>query len=111
MNGVERSNDGVVLKSCPFCGGEAIKSAFSWGNIFDEFTIDCTVCGARTTVLKSEDAIEKWNNRKPLERVIERLEEYADDLKEEWDKYDNEDDFGGYCAVSRAIEIIKEELM
>lgn len=51
------------LKPCPFCGGEAIKSTFSWGNISDEYTIECTVCRARTTVLKLEQAIEVWNRR------------------------------------------------
>ena len=51
------------LKKCPFCGGEAIESAFSWGNITDEYTIQCTICGVRTTVLKKEEAIEAWNRR------------------------------------------------
>lgn len=51
------------LKPCPFCGVEAIKSAFSWGNISDEYTIQCTVCKVRTTVSKSEEAIKLWNRR------------------------------------------------
>ena len=60
------------LLSCPFCGGEAIKVAFTWANIADESTIDCTVCGARTKVLKTEEAIKKWNTRKPMERIDEQ---------------------------------------
>ena len=53
----------MELKPCPFCGGEAIKSAFCWANIADESTVECTVCGARTKVLKTEEAIEAWNRR------------------------------------------------
>lgn len=53
----------LELKPCPFCGGKAIKSAFSWGNIDDEYTIQCTVCGIRTTVSKLEEAIKLWNRR------------------------------------------------
>ena len=100
------------LAKCPFCGGEAIKSAFSWWNISDEFTIECTVCDARTTVLKSEEAIKAWNNRKPLERVIERLEEQAEECKKYWDEFDDEDAFGGMNAYMNSIAIIiKQEMM
>lgn len=69
------------LKPCPFCGGEAIKSAFSWGNIHDEYTIQCTVCGARTTVLKSEEATERWNTRKPMDNIVAELEKGLENLE------------------------------
>ena len=63
------------LLNCPFCGGEAIKVAFSWGAITDEYTIECKMCGTRTKVLKLEDAIKIWNTRKPMERIVEQLED------------------------------------
>ena len=63
------------LLPCPFCGGEAEKRAFTWANIADEVTIDCTICGVRTKVLKTEEAIKIWNTRKPMERILEQLEE------------------------------------
>ena len=105
-----------TLKTCPFCGGEAIKSAFSWGNISDEFTIECTVCDARTTVLKSEEAIKAWNTRKPLERVIERLETEGKLADEERDRCAREnplqfDRAVGYSnGIFNAIEFIKGEM-
>ena len=63
------------LRCCPFCGGEAIKVAFSWANISDESTIDCTICGARTKVLKTEEAIKQWNTRKPIDRIVDDMQE------------------------------------
>lgn len=64
------------LLPCPFCGGEAIKVPFTWACISDECTIECTMCGARTTVLHEEDAIKQWNTRKPMERIVEQLENH-----------------------------------
>jgi Lar family restriction alleviation protein len=59
----------IKLLPCPFCGGKAIKVAFSWGDITDECTIQCTECGARTTVLNSKEAIKRWNARKPIDAI------------------------------------------
>lgn len=70
------------LLPCPFCGGEAIKVAFTWVNIADESTIDCTICGARTKVLKTEEAIKSWNTRKPMERIVEQLEKNGQKMSE-----------------------------
>lgn len=103
------------LKRCPFCGGEVrfVKTGCSSRGKIGHLYCD----GCKESFFKNDrwhtesELYEKWNTRKPLERVIARLEEYANDLKEDWDKYDNEDDFGGYCAVSRAIEIIKQEMI
>ena len=69
----------IKLLPCPFCGGEAIKTAFSWGNISDEYSIKCTICGASTTVLKSEEVIKAWNTRKPIDDIVERLVEKSYD--------------------------------
>ena len=62
MNVVERSNDGVKLKKCPFCDNKT------------------------SSYRDKEIAIEKWNNRKPLERVIERLEEQAESAEKALEK-------------------------
>ena len=64
----------LELKPCPFCGGKAIKSAFSWGNIDDEYTIECTVCRVRTTVSKLEEAIKLWNRRVKNERICRKAD-------------------------------------
>ena len=68
------------LLPCPFCGGEATlrKSAFFTCKTFAK----CKKCGARTLEYSSasmEDAemnaIHSWNTRKPMERIVEQLEE------------------------------------
>ena len=45
-----------------------------------------------------------------IDNVVEKLEELAEDEKKDWQKYDEEQSFGGYCAYSRAIEILKGQL-
>jgi hypothetical protein len=58
----------------------------------------CKLAGCRT----QEEAIEEANTRKPMERIIERLEE-----KEE--HYLEMHDWNGQTAICDAIEIVKEE--
>lgn len=90
-----------LLLRCPFCGGEAKACEY--------YFIQCTKCGTSTlTHTNREEAINKWNTRKPMQEIIERLKEEKANLKEDWLKYDNEDDYGGYFATSRAIEIVKK---
>lgn len=94
MNGVERSNDGVTLRKCPFCGGEA-----RWATEHKHW-IECGVCGVESIYSEhSEDCIKAWNTRKPVERILERLEE---------EKSDWNDDYN--VPINKAIEIIKEEV-
>lgn len=113
------------LKKCPFCGGEAefyrtpIKSNGGW---CDSVVVRCKVCEARTNrVLYNAkkhpngeeyyEAQKTWNTRKPLERVIERLEEQEEECKKYWDEFDDEDAFGGMNAYMNSIAIIKQEMM
>lgn len=63
------------LKKCPFCGGEAlrVKRKREFPHIY---SIMCVNCHCRTSFEKSEDeAITFWNTRKPMERIVEQLEE------------------------------------
>ena len=50
------------LKKCPFCGGEADTE---WHHGY--FGVRCNGCGAEVTADGMNDAIYKWNKRKPLE--------------------------------------------
>ena len=85
MNGVERSNDGVMLRNCPFCSGEAefhrtpVKSNGGW---CDSVVVRCKVCEARTNRVlydakkhpndeEYEEALKVWNTRTPVDKVIE----------------------------------------
>jgi hypothetical protein len=97
------------LKKCPFCGGEATtyknKAGF-FGVMCKDTPFCCTMTGYNTR----EKAIEAWNTRKPVERVIERLEAFKETHAKMWDVYDDEVSFGKMSAFHEAIEILKEEV-
>ena len=105
------------LKKCPFCGGEAKLYGYT------AFWVCCEneECNVDSDVYESrEKAITTWNTRKPIERILERLEELRmaeyDDSDEEPVYTDAEDIFddgvsnGKFRAYHKAIEIIKEEI-
>lgn len=109
------------LKKCPFCGGEA-KIDKTTSNAVE---VACSECSASTPLFWAfiggkEKAIEAWNTRKPMERILEQLEELRmaeyDDSDEEPKYEDGEDIFddgvssGKFIAYRNAIEIIKEEM-
>ena len=63
------------LKPCPFCGGEA-KVAHEYTEEWKLEYVMCFRCGCSTPSAISEDTvIQIWNTRKPMERIMERLEE------------------------------------
>lgn len=107
------------LKRCPFCGGEAerIKRESNFPYIYG---IWCMDCNCRTSFEKSEEiAIEKWNNRKPVDDVLERLEKLVERHMNNSEKaaelgkaYEKHMIFNGAKgnAFEEAIEIIKEGL-
>lgn len=119
------------IKKCPFCGGEVKLMAIA-GEPFpptyevelDKITSDsddicyihCPTCGVnwhKEVRIESFplDTIKAWNTRKPLERVIDRLEEQEEECKKYWDEFDDEDAFGGMNAYMNSIAIIKQEMM
>ena len=71
------------LKPCPFCGGEAVINVIEPhehvvvnlppypGGAF----IECTGCACAMSGQSEEEVIEAWNTRKPMDKVVERLEE------------------------------------
>jgi hypothetical protein len=114
----ERSNDGVVLLKCAFCGGEAKLCCADEQNYINYYWIYCKECGCKhPSSIHREAVIKAWNTRKPLERVIERLETEGNLADEERDRCAREnplhfDTAKGYATgIYNAIEIIKEELM
>ena len=57
----------MKLKSCPFCGGEA--------KVYNGQVV-CTKCWSGSACEDTtEKAIEIWNTRKPMDRIVEQLEE------------------------------------
>ena len=89
----------MKLKPCPFCGGEAKVSLFL-GN----YGVACTEClGAILPARKmtKTEAIEEWNTRKPMEKIINHL---AVERAKALYLCDNNSRYKGY---DKAIEIVK----
>jgi Lar family restriction alleviation protein len=93
----------IKLKRCPFCGGEA-KFEINREMGGTQYQVLCTKCPTtvgRYWFWKKEDAINSWNTRKPMQDVLERLEERRFDYYEELE-IDIVD------GIDQAIEIVKE---
>ncbi len=61
------------LKPCPFCGGEARIT-----DVFGRTGIVCKYCFAEMRGyldMTPEEMTRYWNTRKPMDRIVERLEE------------------------------------
>jgi len=100
------------LKPCPFCGGEAEYCKGDW--IGKEYWVKCTKCSCKTSLSNNyKKPIEEWNTRKPIDRIVEQLEnelELAEKQKEECTfkalpYYDRTE--GYIVAMSNAINIVK----
>lgn len=108
----------IKLKSCPFCSNKDVRLQHRGRNQYGYYVI-CKNCGCRTPLYqyqfdskekRREEAIKQWNTRKPMERIIERLE------KEKFSTLPTFDE-DGYCNddswevvdFDTAIEICKEE--
>lgn len=101
------------LKPCPFCGGKAELIRRSSESPYNH-GVWCRSCRCRTSFEKSEnEAIEAWNTRRPMERIVEQLEskkikhDINAESKIQWDleccnAYNN--------GIADAIEIVKKEV-
>lgn len=92
------------LRECPFCGGEA-----KWFNT--ECKVYCVNCACSTIeFIDKRDAIEAWNTRKPMDRIVEQLEklrqEYPYKVVGEYDTYSTYNEAWSDCS-DRAIAIVK----
>ena len=99
----------IKLLPCPFCGGEAkVINESECG--FEYYGVMCFKCGTGTRLTGIEPvAIDLWNTRKPMERIVEKLEERQEESYRLYAIGFNAEDRGGYDAYSDAIEIVKEE--
>lgn len=99
----------MKLKNCPFCSGEA--KLWS-GNIDDDYSdvyydVYCTACNCMTPKFHTEEsAITFWNRRRPIDKIIEQLEEiifsaecYNDDF--------NGTQIDNLLCLGDVIEIVK----
>lgn len=97
------------LLPCPFCGGQKVIETY---HAFVPVLL-CGDCGAMMTIPMANFStsykkilVEKWNTRKPMERIVERLEK----LQEEY-MYPDYDDYiaGQYDGVREALTVVLEE--
>ena len=100
----------IKLLPCPFCGGEFQINVGGMIYIPKCKKCGCTLAGCRT----EEEAIEEVNTRKPMERIIERLEEEERTLQDKYERnlkkeYDDPFVSGRLCELECVIEIVKEE--
>ena len=108
------------LLRCPFCGGEA--SLLTHTDLKNRMYYyvecsgyNCLIAPFTYYATDEEEVIKLWNTRKPMERVIDRLEEYRDNFMD--DVYeelrDDSDNLRANRIIERfddAIEIVKEEM-
>ena len=89
------------LLPCPFCGGEAVVLSYDNGfnNWFQVVCKECNVSQTGSDNWTKNNAIEHWNTRKPMERIVEQLEE----IKGRYSK----EEFGIRGIIQKAIEIVK----
>lgn len=77
------------LKKCPFCGGEAsLCNCAVMQNDKWMWSIECAKCGVIIDRENKNDVIEAWNTRKPMEKIIEQIEE---ELRESTELYKAEE--------------------
>ena len=64
------------LKRCPFCGGEAeiLEHDNGWAIWNCVMCKSCRVGQYWNKAYTKEEAVKAWNNRKPMERILERLD-------------------------------------
>lgn len=90
------------IKKCPFCGGKA--------GVYYDYNkwarVQCKECGINTLFSFAEkEAIKQWNTRKPMDRIVEQLEEAKGKPYTDGVHTYNENDF---IDIDKAIEIVKE---
>lgn len=103
----------IKLLPCPFCGGEAIINR----NIVNVADVECTVCHASSPLFlctsgdMEQKAVEAWNTRKPMEKIVEQLEKsllLVATSKEFWNNPQNGEFVEAVISLDTAIEIVKE---
>lgn len=102
------------LKRCQCCKAEAkiiAGSVFMW-----EQAVACSECGLSTKMYHGispsearNKAIEAWNTRKPIKRILERLEEETNNSINDFDRTRDYYHDGKADGFERAIKIVREE--
>ena len=90
-------------KNCPCCDSEDISVGSKCVSIGEDIYIRCNTCGLKMQLCKEygwKELLKRWNTRKPMQNIVERLEELA---------HDNPMVTDNYILRREAIGIVKEE--
>lgn len=105
-----------ILRRCPFCGGEAqVNERYRSGTPNRKmYWVSCKACGIsqqNTNVSGyryQSKAIDRWNRREPMNKIVEQLEELISYNKERSRMYDGHTHYDSeIMGISKAIEIVK----
>lgn len=97
----------IKLLRCPFCGGEAelLKGQCEIDNY-----VMCLECRSKTKLYNTKaSAIKAWNTRKPMQNIVERLEELKDKAVINVTPKNVLAHIDWVEGMDKAIEIVKEE--
>ena len=99
----------IKILHCPICNAESIV----FKNRFGRYNVGCTKCDLLQTSVNyktEEEAIERWNTRKPMQEIVERLEEVGkEEIKINRARCNGKTlAFGFMLGVQQAINVIKE---
>lgn len=96
------------LKPCPFCGGNAKVRETGYrkwdGSHRRFYIVECECCTVNIENDKKEEAITSWNTRKPMDRIVEQLEEEQGKIYKDGVHVANEKSF---IHIDDAIAIVK----
>ena len=99
------------LKRCPFCGGEAKLMRFP--KCERKYVVICENEQCMASVgnysYSKEKAIKAWNTRKPMQNIVERLEEQVEESATDYYDWEDISYLREKKAYQKAIEIVKEE--
>lgn len=92
----------INLRPCPLCGGEVqMRTMYvERDDLFQEYIV-CNHCGlyfyGSMDGLSAEGLQNEWNTRKPMERIVEQLEEFREEAKQ----------FGADGMLTDIIDVVK----
>ena len=88
------------LRECPFCEGEA--AIWEISRKKKRYAVSCYRCSCATDEMETrEEAIKAWNTRKPMDRIVEQLENASCYIK------DGDGHAGHVVFTDKAIAIVK----
>ena len=93
----------MKLKPCPSCGGDDIRCEDK-----DTKSFYCYECDLQSRKCETiEEAIEAWNRREPMDKIVEQLEENWQIVRGNYAVERSRYYEGKMDAYDRAIEIVK----